>query len=857
MLVIVSPAYLLLLLVPAALLLFAFSRQRLGPWSTSRTVQAGLRCIALVLLIVALAQPEWRTASSGGTVALVIDTSNSITTADRAVEARWLEAEAAEASTANPLTTIFFAGSASVVTLRKPPNPGQVAALLKPRGDTAETDPAGAVRLAAELLPPGTRVILLTDGDQTVGDAEAAVPSLKAAHISLDTVLLDHQAADVALIRLTVPPLSPVGSELPTQITVSSTRQVTATVTLQVDGQNLGSQSLDLQPGNNPYVISVPPPAAGRHIVNVVVKAPGDTVPQNNTLDAVTDVSGTPRVLVVAAAAVKSAAVGLFRNSTLTITAVTPAALPDAAAKLTHYDSVVLDDVPATDFSAKQVGALDTAVKKDGVGLFVLGGSHSLTQGHYGQTPLEKMLPVLSETPASLQDGNVALQLVLDRSGSMDNLAGDVPKIVMARNAAQLAATFVIQHQDDLGLVAFDQASHILIPISKVSAADKTHVAQVIAGMFSDGGTNIYQALQTGIQQISKSNAPYRHIILMTDGRSDPANYLPLLQEAQKLRITISTVGLGPDADIQLLHYMAAVGKGRFYYTTNASDLPRIFAQETRLAAGSAAVIGKVGVKIATNSPTIRSLGAAPLPQLGGYTATVLKPDAVNDLETNVEGRKPDPLLARRQYGLGRVLVWTPGVENTWSASWLKAEPAFWSDSLRWTLRGPTIPTYAPTVGGGSNPDSIQIDTLKNNGTTVDLQRLAVDVRTPTGSATHLTAVQTAPGLYEAPYAFPTAGVYTVTVRVLTGNAAQAASLLAVPYSREYLPSAPNGALLSALSSRTGGAVLHSPNQAMPASSGAGGPQELWWPLALIALLVFLAAVAVGRLMNASEAEVT
>jgi uncharacterized membrane protein len=854
MLVLVSPAILLLLAVPVVLLWFTFSRQGIR-LSTSAKLQASLRCIALILLIVALAQPEWRRSASAAGVVLVFDRSTSITTADRAVEANWLETAAADASTANPVTTIFFAGSASVVTLRKPPNPGQVADLLKPRGDSTETDLEGALRFASGLVPPGTRLILLTDGNQTVGDAEAALPDLKAAGLSLDTVLLNRQADDVALARLSVPSLSPSGSELPTQITITSTRPVTAAVALEVDGQNVGNQALGLQPGNNAYVISVPPLSTGRHVVTVTIKVPGDTIPQNNTLDAVTNVTGTPRVLVVASAAAKSVAVGLFRDSSLTITAVTPGAMPGSAAKLKQYDSIVLDDIPGTALKAGQVAALDTAVRQDGVGLYVLGGSHSLTQGHYGQTPLEKLLPVLSETPASLQDGNVALQLVLDRSGSMDDLAGDVPKIVMARNAAQLAANFVIQHQDDLGIVAFDQASHILVPTEKVSPSAKTHVAQVIAGIFSDGGTNIYQALQTGIQQVSKSSAPYRHIILMTDGRSDPADYLPLLQEAQKLQITISTVGLGADADVQLLHYMAAEGKGRFYYTSNANDLPNIFAQETRLAAGSAEVIGKIGVRIATNSPDTRGLGAAPLPQLSGYTATVLKSSAVNDLETNVAGRKPDPLLARWHYGLGRVLVWTPGVENTWAAIWRTAEPTFWSDSLRWTLRGPTVPTYEPALGGGSVPDSIQIDTLKNSGTAVDLRRLAVDVRTPTGGEAHLTATQTAPGFYEAPYAFPDAGVYEVTVRALSGKSIQTTGLLAVPYPKEYLPSAPDGPLLSALSSRTNGLMVQAPGRPISEPSGGGGTQELWWPLALLALLVFLAGIVIGRLMGTAELE--
>jgi hypothetical protein len=139
----------------------------------------------------------------------------------------------------------------------------------------------------------------------------------------------------------------------------------------------------------------------------------------------------------------------------------------------------------------------------------------------------------------------------------------------------------------------------------------------------------------------------------------------------------------------------------------------------------------------------------------------------------------------------------------------------------------------------------------------VDLRRLAVDLRTPTGVKAHLTATQTAPGLYQATYTFPGAGLYEVTVRALSGKSIQSTALLAVPYPAEYLPSAPNGALLSALSSRTNGLMVQAPGRPISEPAGNGGTQELWWPLALLALLVFLAGITVGRLMGTAEIEPT
>lgn len=854
MLVIESPLLLFLLLVPVVLAVLTARLAAVQSWSQRRLLVMILRCVALAVLIIAVAQPAVKNASAKGALTFIVDTSDSISPADRAAEADWLQRAASTASTNNPVRVITFAATASAVTVYAPLSHDTIQRMLRPHSDGAQTNLAGALRLAAGLAPSGSRLVLLTDGVQTAGDAQAVLGELTAQHLTLSTFLLSHPLQpDVALTRLALSSSAPAGVDLPLQITMHSTLAVTTTLVLQVDGQELGRQALALHAGDNPYLISVPPQTTGWHVVRASVTTPGDLVPENNVLTAVTDVTHAPRVLLVTAQPGNNIALSVLTGQAGKTTAVTPQGMPSTAAKLAQYDTVVLDDLPAAQLSAKQVAALNTVVRQLGVGLFVLGGTHSLTLGHYSQTALERMLPVISNTPASLQDGNVALQLVLDRSGSMDDLAGDVPKIVMSRAAAHLAADFTIQHKDDLGILSFDQVSRILVPMGKTSPGSATGIHKIINGMFSDGGTNIYSGLQLGIEQVSRSNAPYHHIILMTDGRSDPANYAPLIQLAQQRKVTISTVALGPDADIQLLHYIAAAGKGRFYYTTNARDLPHIFAEESRLSAGSAAVTGNIGVRISANSPTIRSLGAGPLTHLGGYTATVLKPGAINDLETNIQVRKPDPLLSRWQYGLGRVLVWTPGLENAWSAPWRRTQTAFWTDALRWTFRGAGVPAFAPSIANGTKGSAIQIDTLRNSGVANELQRLTVDIHAPGGATSQVTATQIGPGLYQAPYQFDAPGVYSVSVNQLAGTGSVANTLVAVPYSREYLPAASNGALLATLSSATGGVSLQNIGQLAALQSHAGTQVDLWWALALLALALFVAAIAIERLANPDD----
>src|SRR5205085_4814638 len=136
-----------------------------------------------------------------------------------------------------------------------------------------------------------------------------------------------------------------------------------------------------------------------------------------NALDTTTRVIGRPRLLLVAVGDPgHDPFAALLRRLGFDVLTATPRAMPASAGVLARYDGLVLDDVPAAALGARPVAALETAVRTGGLGLLVLGGPHSLTLGGYSRTPLERLLPVLSLAPGS-QQRNVALELVLDRSG--------------------------------------------------------------------------------------------------------------------------------------------------------------------------------------------------------------------------------------------------------------------------------------------------------------------------------------------------------------------------------------------------------------------------------------------------------
>ena len=181
----------------------------------------------------------------------------------------------------------------------------------------------------------------------------------------------------------------------------------------------------------------------------------------------------------------------------------------------------------------------------------------------------------------------------------MSELAGGVEKIAMARAAASQSAAFLRAHQDALGIIDFDIKPHTLVALHLLtSAADERQVDRTVAGLQADGGTNIYLGLKAGFEQLLASKVQQRHIILMTDGISQPANYAPLLAQLRRAHITVATVALGADADRALLAEIAAGTGGRAYVTDNARELPKIFVKETQLSAKPVRVTGHLSVQL-------------------------------------------------------------------------------------------------------------------------------------------------------------------------------------------------------------------------------------------------------------------
>ena len=123
---------------------------------------------------------------------------------------------------------------------------------------SAGTDVEGAIRLGLSLLPSDAarRIVLLSDGKQTVGDAESAARLVQATNGRLDAVSLPSaQGPDAAIERVDAPQRASVGQIIPLQIVVRSNQSMPAQLTVFAGPDIVAQESVNLIVGQNEFSV--------------------------------------------------------------------------------------------------------------------------------------------------------------------------------------------------------------------------------------------------------------------------------------------------------------------------------------------------------------------------------------------------------------------------------------------------------------------------------------------------------------------------------------------------------------------------------------------------------------------------
>ena len=845
-----------LLLGPALLYLtWRWFRQdrRARLWTPRRRrLSLGLRLAIVALLVLALAGLRWQWSVRDQAVVFAVDASASARAARGAAE-DWLSQALASLRRGDAAGLVMFGREALV---ERPLTTGQEGAFkqgvtLDSRPDAQATDVESALRLAAgmEGSDRQRRVVVLTDGRENLGDAVREAQWLRSQGVRVDVAPLTvSRGPEVLVDGLRVPGTLFLGERFDLTATVQSSVRTSATMRFYADRTLLSEQRVNLEVGANRFARSLVADRAGYHAFRAEVEPDLDRLVENNQASALALVRGQPRVLVVAPTPDRSpsgredgqAVAAVLRATGADTELSTPYAMPSTLDGLAGYAAVFLVDVPATDLGDDVMKSLQAYVRDVGGGLAMVGGPDSYGLGGYFKTPVEEALPVYMDLRGKARLPSVGLVLVIDKSGSMSEGAGNTSKIELAKEAAARSVD-LLASKDQVGVVAFDGAAKWVVNLSPVT--DPKAMKDAIGTLRADGGTYIYPGLRLAYEALKNANTQVKHVILLTDGISEGGDYEGLLAQMKQADITLSTVAVGSDADRSLLTWLAQMGKGRYYFTSDPTSVPKIFTKETLLASRAYMVNESFTPAIASPSPLLKGLGAG-VPALDGYVATSPKETA----EMVLVSHQGDPVLAAWQYGLGRSVAWTPDGGSRWMGRWA-GTPSYstlFGNVLSWLL--PTSQagglTLESSASGGQALVTVRVppgtsDTSGSSGSQGS-QPARLSVIDPDQGTRQVSLEVTAPGVYQARFAAPKPGVYFFQVQGQDGKTVMGLGGVAVPYSQEYRDAGVDQGFLTRLAAAGGGAVLTDPSQAfLPNLPRTWAGRDLWpWLLLLAALLL-------------------
>ncbi|NIA20503.1 MAG: VWA domain-containing protein [Anaerolineaceae bacterium] len=686
-----------------------------------------------------------------------------------------------------------------------------------------------AIRFAASQFPRGyqKRIVLLSDGNENLGDARIEARAAAAAEIDILTCpLAATYGADVVVSGMFVPQRARPNQPVRIKVRIESTRATETMVRVYRDGEAIAEGTVALDKGTNLIDVAsdtVEEPGFYRWEVIVEPPAGSDDVVENNTGLAYTQVYGESRVLYLegypehARRLRQALRDGAARGKGgFTLKTGSMRNVPSAIEDLAPYDCVILSDIPASAMSSDQMKLFQNYVKELGGGLIMIGGQMSLTTGGYVDTPIERILPVDLHLDREKHLASLALVIVVDQSGSMGaTVGGSTTKMDLANQACANAIS-LLDYYDQAAVCMTDTSPKwVGGKLRYMTGPNKSRLTRdVLRNRPGGGGIFVKTGLYAAYEELKKSDAQSKHVILFADTRDSEQQNGCFKMADDYLRvhnITLTSIGLGDprDPDVPFLRTLAERhGNGRFYITSNARDLPEIFTKDTYIVSRNAIVEVKEGFQAGQvgSAEMIDNIDWPSAPRLYGYVATRPRPKG----EVLLVAKDDEPLLARWRYGLGKATVFASDAKDRWSKDWIGwgGFDKFWPQIVRWTMRQPRSRNIrTQTVVDGSRVRII-VDAIDSDGEFINGRMLSARVISPDPSAgvRKVALHQVGPGRYAGYFeAKVTQAVHQIgIVDDEAGRVVDSAGAV-LSYPPEYRDTGPNLVLLQQLADLTRG----------------------------------------------------
>jgi len=795
-----------------------------------RIVSCLLRSVVFTLIVLALAEMRLVQATDKLTVVYVVDQSLSIPRS-RIVEAiDYVNQAVAQQQQEKDLAGVIYFGREAVV--ERPPWDEflKLGPTSESQLDPEYTNLAAGLKLAQASFPHDTakRIVVISDGNQNIGDALDQARVLAEAGIGIDVLPLTYgRRAEVLIEKLTIPPDVRKGEPFDLRVVVNNTSEPAEgqlgvvsghlRVSLRTGDQpvELSNDHVDLPPGKSVFTVTqkISQPQIYTYEAIFVPDNPADdTLTQNNRATTFTHVRGSGQVLLIEDFDHRGeyqALVERLREENLEVTVQPSNQLFQNLAELQQFDTVVLANVPRSggenadqiaSFSDDQIKMLVRNTETMGAGLVMLGGPNSFGAGGWTNTELEKAMPVDFQIKSAEVVPKGALALVMHASEIPE---GNHWQKVIAQEAIKALGT-----EDYCGLLHWsgtdqwlwggmlrvgDRRSRMLAEIDRMVPGDMPNF---------DPCLRMAEAAFRQLQGIASA----KHMIVISDGDpSDPTT--GAINALKALGVTVSTVAVGshgPAESIRLEKLAVATG-GKYYQVNNPRALPKIFQREARRVAQPLIhenLAGFVPV-VRTNDEIISGI-TNPLPPITGFVSTTIKRNPL--VEVSIISPEPKDqanatILASWTYGLGRTVAYTTDTGARWAKAWpgWANYDKFFTQMIRWSMRPVNDQgnfVVATDVEGGQV--RVFVTALDKNDEFLNFLDLSGTIVGPEMDPRSLKLSQTAPGRYVGTFDAKDAGSYFLMLSPGAGKTPIRAGVN-VPYSAEFSDREADPALLASM----------------------------------------------------------
>lgn len=846
-----QPWWLLLLLLVPLLWIFSFkSLSGLGPYR--RLFALLFRTVVFTMLVLALAGIQLQKISDRVTVIYLLDQSESIPKHVREAMLKYVTEDVRahrrtgdlKSASEDKAGVIIFGREA---TIEYPPFADEIRAvgslesLFELRTDA--TNIASALKLAQASFPEDSakRIVVVTDGNENLGDARTVARTLADAGIGIDVVpiVLDSQS-EVAVEKIALPPDIRRGQPMQATVVienytkpnrdnptgeVSGRLHVTRRYGNQDEPLGDGDMKVTLKPGKNVFTFqhTIDVPAGYTYRADFVPDdAKTDVMLQNNTATTFTHVRGKGRVLLIEDWENPSEFEHLVQRlgeKNIEVEVMPSDRLFTSLAELQGFDCVVLANVPrasggesdkkeATNFSDEQIAMLVRNTEQFGCGLVMIGGANSFGAGGWTNTELEKAMPVDFQIKNAKVKAVGALVMMMHAS---EIAQGNYWQKVIGAEALK-----VLGPSDYCGCIHWDNFKggdnwlwkDSLTGKGLAQIKDRQRIWLGKIDRMQPGDMPAFEpSMVMALKEFIPNPASIKHMIVISDGDpSPPSNTILRQYKANNIKVSTVAVGAHGPAESSLLQSIATSTGGKFYRVNNPKALPRIFQIEARRVARPLVKEDSKGIPLIVDDPAHEMLvGLEPPKPVTGFVLTSKKENPL--VEVLIRASDIDPengtILAAWRYGAGKSVAFTSDAGKRWANSWTGEEyDKFFSQMIRYAMR-PVNEEGKFNVATDTKDGKVRVvvTALDKNDEFLNFLNMSGAGTGPEMSNIDIQFRQDAPGRYVAEFPADKAGSYLLAVNTGQTNAPPLLAGVTVPYSAEFRERETNQALITTLAS--------------------------------------------------------